>query len=939
VKSSNRKNIRALQKLLLTFLLFLGALAEAADRAGTTPQAPAVEQAGAVIKEVRLNIDAHPDRQPTHTAIAERIIDLQAGDPLNAAVIRSAVESLKASHRFATIHVESFPESDGEILVFTLTPYGTIKDIRIRGGYPLFERDILNQMTLYPGDPYTEADLSEQIASIAERYRREGYIDPQVSVSAQRKATEDNAVIHVDIEKGPHYVLGDLVVEGNRGLSENSLKWRMGVWRTALVAGIGRFSEYRLKKDVDHLLAIYRRKGFADAKIDYRIDEPDANHRVNVGLRIAEGFRYRIRFDGNRQFWDRTLKKDITLFSQGNRRNSGVRRSIRKMQDRYRQAGYLDARIEAQTTDTAEADMPVRLVRFLIREGPRTLVDRVSMTGNQNIPDSAIQKQILTRPPSLMHSGAYVAETLDADRYAVTSLYGLHGYLDATVDSAVTFNEDDTLADIALKIDEGPRTMVRSVSIQGLTVLPEAEVQQVLVHHRDAPLQNTALDTEKEAITSLIAEQGYPHARVKNRLDFNADRTLVDIVYTIEQGPHVCMGDIFVSGNLRTRESIIRRELEVQPGSSLSLRRLHDGQRRLRDLAIFHGVQYRTLGLKEQKETINLFVEVEENKPYYVQVGGGYESDSGFFGRTRIGDRNLFGLNKDLWAGAEVSETGHRVETRLTEPRFLGTRTTASIGAFVEELTEFNQSFGTRTTGGTLGFGRKWGESLSSALVFNLEKRDLFGADNRVDTAAAEESRTIFVTTPTIRYDTRDSFVRPTQGVYSSLKVDISSGFENRLDDFVRYQFDNRLYFTPIDGLTLAAMARIGQVFPYSDTDTVSDDQLFYLGGIRDVRGFKENLLRFNAAGDPVGGKTAMAGSLEARIDLGLNWELTTFFDIGSVRDALVEDGSDQFRTSVGIGLRYITPIGPMGVLYGHKLDRKSNESAGRLHVSIGYSF
>jgi outer membrane protein insertion porin family len=88
-----------------------------------------------------------------------------------------------------------------------------------------------------------------------------------------------------------------------------------------------------------------------------------------------------------------------------------------------------------------------------------------------------------------------------------------------------------------------------------------------------------------------------------------------------------------------------------------------------------------------------------------------------------------------------------------------------------------------------------------------------------------------------------------------------------------------------------------------------------------------------------VGGKKAMVGSLEARIDLGLNLELTTFFDIGSVQQALVEGGSDRFRSSVGLGLRYITPIGPMGLLYGHKLDREEGESAGRFHLSIGYSF
>ena len=314
-------------------------------------------------------------------------------------------------------------------------------------------------------------------------------------------------------------------------------------------------------------------------------------------------------------------------------------------------------------------------------------------------------------------------ETLDTDTYAVTTLYMKQGFQERTVDSEVAFNEDKTGADVSLKIKEGPQTTVRSIVINGLTVLPEAKARKVLVHKIGDPFRHAALEAEKEAIASLVSEKGYPHATVHASVTYSEDRTQADIVHDVDAGPLVTLGDIFVSGNLRTAEKVIRRELEVQPQTPLSLRSLHDGQRRLRDLDIFHGVSYRTFGLKEKEETVNLFVEVEENKPYYVQVSGGYESDSGFFGRTKVGDRNLFGLNKDLWAGGEISETGYRVETRLTEPRFLGTRTTASIGAFNEELTEFNQPFGTRTTGGSLGFGREWGKHVTTALSFRLEKR------------------------------------------------------------------------------------------------------------------------------------------------------------------------------------------------------------------------
>jgi outer membrane protein insertion porin family len=140
-------------------------------------------------------------------------------------------------------------------------------------------------------------------------------VAPKVSVNAQRDGEDPYAVILVDIDKGPHYVLGELIFEGNRGVSSNALKWRMQVWRAALLPGIGRFSEYRLKKDLDALLKYYRRKGFADARLSYRIDDPGDAHQVNVTIKIQEGPRYTVDFVGNRRFWNLTLKKDVVIFA------------------------------------------------------------------------------------------------------------------------------------------------------------------------------------------------------------------------------------------------------------------------------------------------------------------------------------------------------------------------------------------------------------------------------------------------------------------------------------------------------------------------------------------------------------------------------------------------------------------------------------------------
>lgn len=888
---------------------------------------------------VKVVIEGPPEQKKSYTYMAKRLIRLQPGDLLLKSAVQASIDALKLSHRFSAIHVDSAPGPDGEVVSFTLTPYKTITEIDIRGEYPLFEQDILKQMTVYPGNPYTPEQLAAQTGAVIRQYKRAGYVDPKVSITEQRATGDDKTAVFVDIDKGRHYALGSLVFQGNDSVSDTALKLRMSVWRADLIPRFGRFSEYQLKKDMASLLTYYHSKGFADAELSYRIENPGNALQVNVVIEVKEGQHYTVDFVGNEEFWDMTLKKDLIIFTAGNKNNTGIRKSIQNMQKRYHEKGYLETKINAEKCQVSDSSIEKYPVCFVIDEGPQTVVNQVAIAGNHVFSEEQIKEQLLTRPPSLLHNGAFVPETLETDTYAVTTLYLQQGFDKRTVDSKVTFTDDKTGADVALNIKEGPQTRVRSIVIKGLTVLPEEEAGKVLVHHLGDPFRTAASDAEKEAITGLISEKGYPYATVQAKIAYSTDHTQADIIYEVMEGPQVILGEIFVSGNLRTAEKIIKKELEVKTETPFSLQALADGQRRLRDMKIFHGVTYRTFGLKEKLDTVDLFVEVEENKPYYVQGSTGYQSDTGFFGRIKGGDRNLFGLNKDLWAAAEVSETGYRLETRLTEPRFLGTKTIASIGLFTEELTEFNQPFGTRTTGTSLGFSHIWERHLATNLSFILERRSQFSVEDQFTEEFDEENRTIFVTTPSVSYDTRDSFVRPTKGILSSLYVDISKGAESELDDFLRYEFDTRYYWTPLKKITLAGMARVGQVISYSKNEDVPSDQLFYLGGIQSVRGFDENLLRFDSAGDPVGGKTAVVGSLEARIDLGMQLELATFFDIGNVQDTMMDEGPDGFRTSVGLGLRYITPIGPIGLVYGHKLDPEDGESAGRFHFSIGYSF
>ena len=123
------------------------------------------------------------------------------------------------------------------------------------------------------------------------------------------------------------------------------------------------------------------------------------------------------------------------------------------------------------------------------------------------------------------------------------------------------------------------------------------------------------------------------------------------------------------------------------------------------------------------------------------------------------------------------------------------------------------------------------------------------------------------------------------------------------------------------------------------DNEMVPQDQLFFLGGTRDVRGFRENELEINSEKNPVGGKAALSASVEARVDIGLNIEIPLFYDIGRIANNFQVESADEFRSSAGLGLRYITPIGAMGFLYGFKIKQQAGEELGKFHFSLGYTF
>lgn len=896
-----------------------------------------------IISEIRITVADKTDTGLREMAF--NLISLKKGDKFSPVLLDESIRFLQQSGKFKEISVDSKEEDGNIILFFQLIPYQWIKDISIYGRYPVFEREVLGAMTIYPGNAYLAEELKKQETGIVKLFEKEGYIAPQINVTSKQDPVDGNYTIKVMINKGPFYNLKKLVFTGNNIFSATRLKWKMKTWRASLYPGSsGRFIETDFKKDVEELTKFYRDNGFADIEIQPVIEKDTKNQTIAVTLAINEGPCYRIFFDGNHAFWDLTLKKDLLIFRDGNRNGLGLKRSIRKIKDRYLSSGYLSTKVKLEEQALSGKEKTVRTIRILIEENPQTIVDSIEIKGNSSYAKSIIRKQMLTETNSITQEGIFVPKIFEEDIAGIQSFYVSEGFISPEIKHELEWSQNRSRVKILILINEGVRTLVSSVKIIGSRLLSSDDALRVIALKEKEPFRKYMIKGDENALSRLISQKGYPYVKVKGEQILSNDKTQIQITYRITDGIFVSMGDIYLKGNLRTKNRAIEKEMEIRFGEPFSLEKMLLSQRNIRNMDIFKDVRFKTFGLKEEKDRINLMIDVEEQKPYFAELGGGYDSSKELYTRIMAGDHNLFGLNKYGWMSGEISQIGYRAEVGISEPRFLDTYISASSNLYTEKVEDFNQNFGYKAIGASLGFSPKPFKNITPGLNFSLERRDQYRIDTSLplgDSITEEEfeKRSILIVTPSLTYNTRDSFIRPKKGIFSSLHVDISKGIENSFDDFIKYRYDLRYYYTPLNPLTLAFRGKAGYIKAYGNKGQIPQDQLFFLGGALDVRGFEENLLRFDSAGDAVGGRCAISGSVEARIDLGANIEMTTFYDTGSISKTFVDAGSDKFRSSVGLGLRYITPIGPIGLLYGHKLDREKGESSGQIHFSVGYTF
>ncbi|HEY5999823.1 MAG TPA: BamA/TamA family outer membrane protein [bacterium] len=660
-----------------------------------------------------------------------------------------------------------------------------------------------------------------------------------------------------------------------------------------------------------------------------------------------------VRIEGNAALDARSLREaasaELERLSDPARRPAAADDAAFQMESAGRHAGY--AFIEVTSALSGAGDDVTAV--FTVREGPLVRLAEVTFAGNAFFPAERLRPLVAApgTPP-------YVEADLREGRREVAQLYRDEGFADAQVTGPhVAFSEDRTRASVRFDIVEGTRRVIRAVVFEGDSPQGDADaLRQLAASLPGQPYFERRKLGLANGVTGVFGARGYPEATATVRDEPGGTPGEVLLRVTTTSGPRVRVTGIAVGGNKRTRTSFILARIPLKPGDWYNEESVHEGIRQLYRTGVVTRVAY-TLEGAGTGRVLRLTVEEAPAREFSVQ--GGWGSYERLRGAVAFRDRNVLGVG--LGASAEVgaSTKSRYVTTELLAPQVAGTDVSLSLPlswsfreepAFNEEKVEVSARL-YRIFAGRVAAGVKYG--------FDFDHLTHLSADVPLD--ARDRQVTLASVSANVEIDRRDDIFYPTRGWQSAGAVQLADRRMGGSLDFLRCTAGGK-FFRPLGaGFVLGLRLDTGFIVPTRGSTDIPVNERFFTGGESSVRSFKEQELGPKGpAGDPLGGLASTVASVEVRRPIVGHLAGSVFVDAGNVspNGSLAHLGPDatntsdyvaamwsdylrDFRTGVGFGLQYLTPLGPIRVDAAWNPSPRPSEFERRFvtHLSIGMAF
>ena len=845
------------------------------------------------------------------------LFDIKVDGPIDPDKVREGIRRAFLKGIFEDISVEA---TDGEQVkvTITVTERDFINKILIEGDYNLSKKFIKNNFSLREGQVLRQDLIEPAMKKLQQDIVRRGFPHVSIEVKTEKLKKPYRANLHLWVYTGEPEMIREIIISGGTDETKRLMKLSEG----------DIYDQEALENDIKRIKTYYRKNGYFHPRI--------GSHTFTGGvlnIPVDPGKHLFISTEGNSVFSTKALRKEMPFFEAENFNDDLVEEAVSKMLSLYHTKGYPFAQVAPVITSK---DDTINLSLFIF-EGKKVKVGSINFSGV-----SLLEKN-LKEVMSLKKGGLYNPDLIDTDRETIIELYNALGYLEAVIEEyEATYNERSEEMEINIKILEGSKTEIGRITIIGTSRIPEEEITKTIKIKPGDPYNEVDITDARYRVIQLYNSRGLADALVFVKREFENHQ--VSLTFQIHEGDITIFGKTIVSGNSTTRYEVVKRELRHQEGSAFDYTLLQRERQNIYKLGLFTDIDVEVLDRYDH--TRDTLIKVNEGNAGAVEFGFGYADYEKFRGFFDLSYRNLWDMNRQASFRLELSSIEKRSVLQYLEPWFLDRQMPFRVFLLYEDRKEVN--IDTRDTlyrlnryAVTTGIEKKLSDNLKTELYYEFSFTDTF--DVQTDVVLSKEDTGTLASSalkPGIIYDTRDNPFDPRKGILSVTSLKATSPLLLSETNFLKLLFQENAYQQLSKRFVFALSLRGGLAWGYHDTEELPIVERFFLGGRTTVRGYNQDTLGPKGDdGNPKGGNAFICGNAELRSYLGRGLGIVAFLDGGDVWQKVqdIEFGSIKYTT--GLGLRYNTPVGPIRVDYGHKLQREKGESAGEFHFAIGHAF
>jgi outer membrane protein insertion porin family len=911
----------------------------------------------------------------TGSEVSEKIppLPLQIGKPFDFSDERQSLRDIYRMGAYADIRVNGVPEAGGMRVDFVVRRNYFNNVIRIVGlKEPPTEPAALASLRLVLGEPFRESAVREAADRLESALHDDGLYQAKISWALEPHDDTRQMDVTILVNSGPRAIVGDVAIDNQTPYTDSQLLRRAGLAKKRLEMTAG-----RLSRGSDRLRKFLVNQGYlgASALIAPQNYDPSDN-RVPLKMTVQAGPRVRIDISGA-HLSTRKQRRLLPVFAEGAVDDDLLQEGRRNLRDYLQSQGYFNADVQVSSQSS---DKPVeRVIHYDVTRGDRFRLAGIGFDGNKYFGTGLLSRRLLLQAASFASNGRFSQQLLRGDQDSIRGVYLSNGFLNCQVTSTVDdhFRGKKNNLFVSFHVVEGSQSRIADLRIEDNHAISTEELMNVTGSTKGEPYSESGVASDRNNILALYYNEGFPEAGFRADVMPGPNPNEFSLVYHITEGRQIEVSKVLLTGYQYTRPGIIRRQVDIAAGGPLREGDVAKTQRQLYNLGVFNRVQIAPQNPDGTDTDKAVVVEMQEGQRYTIGYGFGFEVQRIAGGSTNpngttigasprgifeIARNNMFGRAETLSFKARVSTLEYRVALDYTANDFLNNKNLSlQLIGFADKTQDINTFTSTRFEGGMQMVQKL---SPSSSLLYRYFYRRV-KASNLVSTINEEQipllSQPTLVSGFGITYarDRRDDPADAKHGTFNT--VDISDAIEaiGSSANFFRAFFQNSSFYTLGRAFVFARSVRFGVELPYGNTiegsttfnpsqctepppsftpSVIPLPERFFAGGGTSLRGFGLNQAgpRDPCTGFPIGGLALLVFNQELRFPMklpiiGNRLGGTIFYDGGNVYTDInhislawkapsITD-LNYFSHTVGFGLRYPTPIGPVRVDFGYQLN------------------